>query len=91
MGLHDPIPERLTQARDVHPDRLGRGRRRSLAPQLLDESIERDRLSPVDEQDGEERPLLRAAQRQPLTMLERLEPTENPELHAAPKLACGER
>ena len=54
----DVVVQHLPQLRDVHVDRLHRRRRRVVPPEVGDETIDRDGLSPIDEQQGEERALL---------------------------------
>src|ERR1700681_69855 len=65
--------------RHVHLQRLGRGRPRSLSPQLIDQTIARDTLAAAQHQDRKQRPLLRGAERNrplPLDHLERPQDAE---------------
>ena len=55
--------ERLAQVRDVDLDRMRRRPRRTVAPQQVDQPVDGDDLAEVEHQDGEQRPLLRGAQR----------------------------
>ena len=56
-----PVSELPTQLGDVVLDDLEGGRRRALSPQLVDEPVAPDHLVRVEEQEREQRPLLRAA------------------------------
>jgi hypothetical protein len=63
----------------VHLDRVRRGVRRALAPELVDQPVDRDGLSEAEREAGEERPRLRAAELDEAvaaTDLERSEETE---------------
>ena len=78
--------ERLAELGDVVLERVrGRlGRLRS--PELVDEPAGRDDLVRAREQQGEERALPRAAERECPTSLDNLERSKDPELHAASPL-----
>jgi hypothetical protein len=60
---------------------VGRRRWRSLPPQAVDEAVARDDLVGVQEEDGEQRALLRAPKRKLTTVVPRPDGTENRELH----------
>ena len=55
--------EQLTQLRDVDLKRLGGGRRRPLAPKLVDQARTGERFVRVQQEEREQGPLLRAAHR----------------------------
>jgi hypothetical protein len=57
----------------------GRIGRRSV-PQLVDQPVARDRTVGVEEEQREQRPLLRTTKRDPAIVLDRLQRTEDPEL-----------
>jgi hypothetical protein len=59
--------------------------RRPLAPQLVDQLIRGDDVVGVDKEDGEQRTLLRAAQRQQPVAFPDLERAEDSELHVRPQ------
>jgi hypothetical protein len=52
-----PVPERFAQRRYVVVQAPGRGRRRRLAPQGVDQALPGDGLVGVHEQNGEQHPL----------------------------------
>ena len=59
------IGKRLPETRDVRLQRLRRGRRRALAPEIVDERVLRHDLVRAQEQRGEQRALLGAAEVEP--------------------------
>ena len=77
--------ERTAQAGHVDLHRLRRAGRRGLAPEGVDEALDGDRLVGVEQEDGEERALLRAAERQRPIALADLERPQEPELHRPSK------
>jgi hypothetical protein len=79
-GQEKPIPERFAQVRHVRLDGLDRARRRSLAPQLIDQTIARDYLPASQQQHRQDGPLLMAAQRQRAIAIEHLKRPKNPEI-----------
>src|SRR5207248_6373768 len=62
-GLDEGRAERLAELRDVHLQRLRRGVGRPLTPQPVDQAVARYHLVRVRKEDGEQRTLLRPAQR----------------------------
>jgi len=77
-------PEELAQPRDVALHELVRASRRLIAPQLVDETLARDRLVCVQEQNAEQSALLRSAERHSAPVVVDLERTEYPKLHLLP-------
>ena len=83
-GLHDPrVAERLAQARHVHLHRLGRARRRVLAPQRERQPLRAHRLVGMQQQNGEQRAWLDAAQGERAALAAHFQRAEDPELHRA--------
>ena len=76
-------PERLSERRDVVTDDLAGSRRRSLAPQVVDDPVGRDHLARVEQQKREERPMLRAAELNLPTFVDDLERSEHTKIHSA--------
>ena len=80
---HDSFAaDHLAEPRDVDLDRVGRSRRRAFGPDGLDEVVDPDRASRVQQQRSEEHALQRAPERELPIAVVRLEPPQNPELHA---------
>ncbi|GBC87637.1 hypothetical protein HRbin12_01653 [bacterium HR12] len=77
-------PQRPAELRDVQLDRVSRGPGRMLPPDQLDQSVRRDDLADVQEQDREDRPLLRRPQPDVPVVGDDLERPEDPVLHAPP-------
>ena len=74
-----PAAERPAKVRHIPLQRLGGARRRPLAPQLIDQPFARHHLAAAQHQDCQQRPLLRAAERNrplPLDHLDRPQDTE---------------
>ena len=67
--------------RDVHLDGRGRGLRWCAAPDLVDQAIARDGLVGVEQQEGEQRALLRAPELQHPALHLDLERSEDAEFH----------
>src|SRR5439155_8657530 len=78
------ITEGLAKERDGITHDLGRSGRRRFAPQVIDDPIDRDRLVPVEQQDGEQRELPAAAEPKGLIAPDDLERTEDTKVHSAP-------
>ena len=76
-----PSSERLSQLGDVHLHDLHGPRRRPPGPELLDQTIDRDDLVSVQQQDGQQHPLFAAAERKPTPVGPDLERPEDPKLH----------
>ena len=72
--------EQLAQRRDIELHELGRGRGRPLAPELVDDPIARHDLVRVEQQQRQDRPLLRRPELDRHTLDHRLERAEKPEL-----------
>jgi hypothetical protein len=61
---------------------IPRGSRRMLAPELLNEVVDGDHLSPAGEQEGQDRALLRSGDRQRIPAIrDDLEGSEHEETH----------
>jgi len=75
--------EGFAQHRHVALECLVRGRWGRLAPQCLDQSICWQQLVRVEQERGEERPGLGAARRDVDRPLQRLQPSQDPEVHAS--------
>ena len=86
-GLGDDrvVAEQLAQLRDVHLDGRGRGLRGCAAPDLVDQAIASDGLVGVEQEQGEQRPLLRTPELQHAAVLLDLERSEDAEFHRS----CG--
>ena len=65
----------------MHLERLDGSRRRPLAPQRVDQPLRWHRLARVQEQHGEQRPLLRSAQLKLTAVLPDRKRPQDPELH----------
>ena len=77
---HDAVAERLSQAGHVHLHRL-RGRvGRPLAPDLVDQAVDGYDLAAVEQEDGEDRTLAGASQRQGSLVVRDLQRAEYPEV-----------
>ena len=79
---HVPAVERLSKLRDVDLDGLYGGRRRSSLPQLVDQPVDRDDFVSVEEEDGEKRALLDAAEANLATLRPDLDRAEDAKLHS---------
>ena len=77
------IGERPPEPRDVRLQRLRGGRRRALAPEIVDERVLRHDLVRAEEEGGEQRTLLGAAEVDAPAVLHDLEWAEDPKLHPA--------
>jgi hypothetical protein len=71
----------LAEARDVVVERMRRARRRPFPPQAVDQAIAGDDLVRVEQEDREERALLRPSERKLTTVVPYLDGAENSELH----------
>ena len=78
----EPVAELLPEQGDVVTDDFGRGRRRRLAPELVDEAIDRDRFVGVQKQQRDQRELPAAPEAENPTLVNDLERTEDSELQA---------
>ena len=76
-----PTSQRLAKLRDVDLEALRGGRRRTVAPELVDQAIGGDDLVAVKEQNGEHRALLRSAEGDLTSLRADLERPEDPKLH----------
>jgi hypothetical protein len=76
-------PERLPQLRDVYLEGSRRGRRWALAPEGVDQAILRDDLVRVQQEEGEQGPLLSAAHGKRARPLPNLQRAEDFELHCS--------
>jgi hypothetical protein len=83
LGLVPPAPtsQSLAKLRDVDLDDLRGRRRRTVAPELVDQAIGGDDLVAVKEQNGEHRALLRSAEGDLTSLRADLERPEDPKLH----------
>ena len=81
----DPVPAQPSpEVGDVHLKRLLGGVRRALLPQGVDQPVPRHDLIGMEEQHGEERPLLRAAEIERLPAGDHLQRAEDPKFHLPP-------
>src|SRR5262249_39408151 len=80
-ALDPPTTQRSPQARDVTVERVRSTRRRRLTPQPVDQPIARNGSVRIQQKHRQDRALLRAAEREPTTVVSRLERTEDRELH----------
>jgi hypothetical protein len=76
-----PVSEGLAQTRDVVVEGVRGRRRRPLAPQAVDQAVAGDDLVRVQQQDGEERTLLRTAEREITTVALHGDGAENRKHH----------
>ena len=72
--------ERLAELRDEVLERRRRGRRRLTGPERVDQAVGRDDAAGVEQEQGEQRALLRAAERDHLSVDRHLERAQDPEL-----------
>ena len=84
-ALESIAAKRAAQPRDVSVERLLDARRRPLAPERVDQPVARDDLVRVQHEHGEQRALLRAAERDEPAVDPHLERAENRGLHATSK------
>jgi hypothetical protein len=75
--------ERLTQPRHVDLDGVARRHRRALGPPLLDQAIAGHDPVGLQQQDGQQRALLRSTERKPVPVRANLERTEDAEVDAS--------
>src|SRR5581483_6748133 len=75
--------ERLAELRDEVLQRRRRGRRRLARPERVDQPVGRDDPAGVEEEQSEQRPLLRSAERKRASPGDHLERAEDPELEHA--------
>jgi hypothetical protein len=91
VGRRRAGTQRLAQ-RDVDLHGLGGRRRRILAPQRLDQPIDRDHLAGRQQQHRKHGALLVRPERERLAVLHDLQITEGSELHVcAPSMRCADR
>ena len=84
LARDDPVlAELAAQAGDVHMDALGDRGRWRLAPQVVDQALGRDDLARVQQEQREQRALLRSAEHQRASVLDHLERAKEPEIHAS--------
>jgi hypothetical protein len=76
--------QHLSQPRNVRLNRVGGGRRRRVPPKPINQTITRDDLVVVEEEDRQGRPLFRAAERKHSLTLSDFKRTQNQELHGTP-------
>ena len=75
--------QQLAQLRDVDLDHLRRRVGHGVAPEVVDEAVDRDRAVGRHEQPGQQRPLLEAAERERRAAVEHLHRAEQAELHSS--------
>jgi hypothetical protein len=80
------VSDHPAQLRDVDVDAVQCAGRRRLAPQRVDQPVGRNGVTGVDEQDGQQRPLLASAERELAGPIAHLKRPEYTELHSAPLL-----
>jgi hypothetical protein len=88
-GRHRVGAERLAQAGDVTLQRLRRSRGSLFAPELVDQAIARDNLAAMEDQDREQRALLRSPQREAATLVDHLQWPQYPKAQHAAVDAMG--
>ena len=71
----------LTQTRDVHVHGLGGSRGGSLAPQLVNQAVDRDHFTAVKHEHSQQRSLLRRTEDDRLAVPHDLQRPKYPELH----------
>jgi len=81
---HDVGAERATQSRHANLNGLSGGPRRSIAPQLIHQTVNRDRLAGVKQQERQESALLRSLETNRPPLMPDLEGSEDPEVHVDP-------
>jgi hypothetical protein len=74
------------QVRDVELEHLRRGRRRLLAPQALDQRVDRHRAAGSQGEHREHRPLLAGAELDGPVAEAKLDRTQKPQIHREPTL-----
>src|SRR5438093_2112301 len=79
--VQQPRRQHLSQLRDVDLHHLLRALRHVLAPQLVNDAIDRQRPVGVDEEERQQRPLFAAAQTQLATAVANLERSEDSKVH----------
>ena len=80
-GDEHALAELLAQVGDVDLHGLGRGLGRALAPELVDDPVDRDDLAPMKQQDREHRALPGSAKGNRSPIDQNLERTEDAEFH----------
>ncbi len=80
FGLEDLRSECLTQLRDEVLQRGDRGSRWLLAPECVDEPVDRDHTAGLEQQEGENGALLQAAEKDRTRLLIHLQRSEDSEL-----------
>ena len=89
--MQRPRRQHLSQLRDVDLHHLLRALGHVLAPELVDDPVDRQRAIGVDEQEREQRALLAAAQPDLALPVAHLERSEDPKVHHAPRRATVPR
>ena len=88
----DPIlPEALAKSVDLHLQRVGGARGRTLAPDRVDQPVARDDLVPVEEEAVEHPRLPAGAERDDATVVDDLERSKKPELDRWPSSPAAVR
>ena len=78
------VPEHLPQLGDVELERIRRSRWRVIRPQRVDQAVDGDGAVGRQQEQGEQRSLLDAAQRQDAACVHDFERPQNPKLHRLP-------
>ena len=81
-GLAAGLSQSFTQLGDVDLDDLRGRRRRLVAPELVDQAVNRNDLVRPQQEDGEQRTLLRSSERQDTSTVSDLERAEKPEVQS---------
>ena len=81
-GLAAGLSQSFAQLGDVDLHDLRGRRRRLVAPELVDQAVSRNDLVRAQQQDGEQRPLLRSSERQDTSTVSDLERAEKPEVQS---------
>ena len=87
--LEETGSQQLSQLRDGVLEGRRRSSRRMLSPELIDETLSRDRLVRPQEQQRQQRALVATAERQCLLPVAHLEGTEDPELEHCVTVVTG--
>ena len=82
-GEEPAVAELFAQPGNVALDDLCDRRRRRLPPQLVDQPLRRDDVVGVQQQDGEQRPLLAAAEHERTIVLDHLQRAKKPKFQSA--------
>src|SRR5262245_1281847 len=80
-GDEGALWQHLAQSRDIRLDHLDGSFRWRVTPELVDQTLYRDRMVRVEEEEGEERTLSPRAEHQGFAVLDDIERAKDSELH----------